>query len=634
MGYTGIRIRGTDASRINVTLNGLPYNDAESQGTFFVDLPDFLSSVSSIQVQRGVGTSTNGAGAFGASINLATNEFNSEAYGEINNSYGSFNTWKNTVKAGTGLINDHFTVDARLSSIRSDGFIDRAKSNLQGLYLSAAWFAGSSSIRFNYLSGKEKTYQAWNGILQSDLSTSRTSNSNGSEKPGAPYDNQTDNYNQDHYQLFFNHGFNEHLSLNSAVFLTRGKGYYEEYKAAQSFEAYSLPDHIVGSDTVAETDLVRRLWLDNYYYGNVTSLQYKNGGTQLTFGGGGNRYDGKHYGTIIWTEQGAAPKDYRYYLVDAHKKDINVYAKWEQQLATHWNIFADMQWRYVDYKLNGFKDNPALVIEPQYNFFNPKAGLRYTNKEWSAYLSYAVANKEPNRDDFEAGKTQQPKAEHLQDLELGMEKKTSKYTVAANFFHMYYRDQLVLTGKINDVGAYTRTNVPKSYRAGIELQGAYQFNRTIGVSANATFSKNKLVDFVEFVDDYDNGTQKDYSRHKTDLALSPNTIVSGSLNLRPVHALELNFISKYVGRQYLDNSSLDSRSLHDYYTQDVRVGFTVPQRIFKELRLIGQVNNLFNRKYEPSGYTYSYIYNASLTTENYVFPMAGINFMGAVNIKL
>jgi iron complex outermembrane receptor protein len=304
VGYTGIRIRGSDATRINMTINGIPYNDAESQGLFFVNLPDLASSVNNIQIQRGVGTSSNGAGAFGATINFSTNEVNTEAYGEINNSFGSFNTRKHTVKLGTGLINNHFTIDARVSKISSDGYIDRASTDLQAFYLSGAYLTDKTSIRINILSGKEKTYQAWNGISEIDLKTNRTINYSGTERPGTPYDNETDNYRQDHYQLFINHAPNKKLTLNTAVFLTPGKGYYEQYKAEENFTDYGLPDFIRGNDTMFKTDLVRQLWLDNKFYGQVFSLQYKTPGDQLTIGGGWTHYDGNHFVKIIWAQAG------------------------------------------------------------------------------------------------------------------------------------------------------------------------------------------------------------------------------------------------------------------------------------------------------------------------------------------
>jgi iron complex outermembrane receptor protein len=634
VGYTGIRIRGTDATRINVTLNGIPYNDAESQGTFFVDLPDFTSSVNSIQVQRGVGTSSNGTGAFGATINLSTNEFNEKAYGELNNSYGSFNTWKNTVKAGTGLIDGHFTVDARLSQVKSDGYIQRASSDLQSFYFSAAYLNKKSSLRLNVFSGKEKTYQAWNGVPEYLLSTDRTYNSSGTERAGTPYDNETDNFRQTHYQLFFNTALSSTWDFNTAVFLTKGLGYYENFKGNAKYSSYGLPNVVVGTTTITRTDLIRQQWLDNNLYGQILSFQHKKGKNIFTIGGGWNSFDNEHYGNVIWAKNGGVPDDYKYYDQPAKKTDANIYAKLQHQLSNNLSFFADMQYRYVAHKMNGFRDNKTLVIDRKFNFVNPKIGLTYFKNNWQAFVSYAMANKEPNRDDFEAGVLTQPKKETLHDLELGIEKKTSNYSFGATVYYMLYKDQLVLTGKVNDVGAYTRTNVDNSYRAGIELQGSYVFAEWINASANIAFSNNKIKSFTEYVDDYDNGGQIAVLHNKTNIAFSPATVASVVLNLTPIKNTELSFIGKYVDKQFLDNAQSIGRMLADFYTQDIRASYTIKNKLFKEWNLIGQVNNVFNKKYEPNGYTFSYVAGGQFTTENFYFPMAGTNFMVALNIKL
>lgn len=635
VGYTGIRIRGTDGSRINVTLNGIPYNDAESQGSYFVDLPDFASSVNSIQVQRGVGTSSNGAGAFGASINLSTNEVNRKQYAEFNNSYGSFNTLKNTFQFGSGIFAKHFVVDGRLSRISSDGYIDRAKTNLKSFYFSTAYVNEKNSLRLNIFSGKEKTYQAWNGVPENLLATDRTYNSLGTEKPGTPYDNQTDNYTQTHYQLFYNHQFNSYWKGNIAAFITRGKGYYEEYKGDATLADYGLPNYTSGTNTITSTDLVRRLWLDNIFYGNIFSLQYHKSKTGLTIGGGWNSYDGKHYGEITWAKvQAAVPANYRWYNLTAHKKDYSVYTKWTQQLTGTLQSYVDLQLRNVDYTIYGFKNNPSLLIKNNYNFLNPKAGITYNKNSWQLYASYALAQHEPNRDDFEAGQTQQPKPELLHDFEAGIEKEKKNYSFGINLYYMKYKDQLILTGKINDVGAYTRTNIPNSYRAGIELQGKYVFCKYMNVAANATFSSNKIKNFTEYLDDYDNGGQKSNFYASTDIAFSPNTIAGGSINITPVKNAAINFISKYAGRQYLDNTGKKSRSLNPYYTQDIRLSYLLEGKVLKATNIIVQLNNIFNKKYEPNGYSFSYIYGGSLTTENYYFPMATFNAMVGVSVKL
>ena len=633
VGYTGIRIRGTDNTRINVTLNGIPYNDAESHGTYFVDLPDFASSVNSIQIQRGVGTSSNGTGAFGATISLSTNELNTKQYVEINNSYGSFNTWKNTVKVGSGLINDHFTVDARLSRISSNGYIDRASSDLQSFYISGAYLTRKSTLRFNIFSGKEKTYQAWNGVPEYLLKTNRTYNSSGTDKPGEPYKNETDNYRQTHYQLFFNTAMNNSWNFNTALFLTRGMGYYENYKSDEVFGDYGLPDLVINSSTIKETDLVRQKWLDNYFYGQIVSAQYKKEKHELTIGGGWNVYKGDHYGDIIWAKYGF-DNNFRYYDNDAIKSDLNMYAKWQYQLNANWSLFTDIQYRHVQHKMNGFDKNPSLMIDRRFDFLNPKAGITFTKNTWKAYFSHAMANKEPNRDDFEASQINQPKKETLHDLEAGIEKRSGRYHAAATFYYMRYKDQLVLTGMINDVGAYTRINVPNSYRAGIELQGGYVFSNWLNAAANLTLSRNKIKAFTEYVDDFDWGGQKAIAHIDTDIAFAPAVIGGATINILPVKNLELGLISKYVGKQYMDNTQNSSRQLNEFYTQDFRAILHIENKLFNQWNITAQVNNIFNRKYEPNGYTYSYVLGGTVTADNYYFPMAGTNFMVGVNIKL
>ena len=637
VGYTGIRIRGSDATRTNVTLNGIPFNDAESLGSYFVDLPDFISSANSIQIQRGLGTSTNGSGAFGASVNISTNELNKDAYGETNNSYGSFNTWKNTVRAGSGLINNHFTIDARLSRIASDGYIDRASSNLQSFYLSGAYINNKTSLRFNIFSGEEKTYQAWYGIPIETLETDRKYNPAGTEKPGSPYDNQTDNYTQTHYQLFFNQTLNSKLKFSTALFLVKGKGYYEEYKAGETLADYGLANVTVGDTTITSTDLVRRLWLDNYYYGQLFSLQYKTLTDELTFGGSWSRYDGGHYGKLIWGQFGV-PVNYKYYNLPANKTDANVYAKWLHGFTNRLNGFVDVQYRYVKHTMNGFEDNPDLAIKRTFNFFNPKAGLSYVYKDVNAYISYGLGHKEPNRDDFEASRQQQPKAETLHDFEAGISEVNSKYNWSLTTYYMLYKNQLVLTGEINDVGSYTRFNVPNSYRAGLEMQGGINISKWLQASANLTLSNNKIKSFTEYLDNYDGDfnyiDQKAFAHNNTNIAFSPAVIGGATISILPVQNLALNFISKYVGKQYLDNSSNPNRKLNAYFTEDFRLNYTIKKVVFKQIDFIAQVNNIFNKMYAPNGYTYPYYYDAQLVNENYYYPMAGINYMIGLNIKL
>lgn len=633
VGYTGIRIRGTDATRINVTLNGIPYNDAESQGTFFVDLPDFASSVNSIQVQRGVGTSTNGAGAFGATINISTNEVNKKAYTEINNSYGSFNTLKNTIKAGTGLLNDHFLADIRLSNITSNGYIDRATSDLKALYFSMAYTSDKTDVRLNIFSGKEKTYQAWNGVSEADLKISRTINYAGMEKPGDPYHNETDNYRQDHYQLFFTQRFTPTLSFNTAVFLTKGKGYYENYKAGEDYADYGMP-YPAGFTT---TDLVRQRWLDNDFYGNIFSLQYQTNKSSIVLGGAFTRYDGNHFGKVPWAEHGVTSTN-NWYDVDALKNDWNIYGKWQQNLTNELQVFTDLQFRKVGHNINGFRERPDLFIDADFNFFNPKIGLSYIKNNWLFYTSYSIAHKEPNRDDFEAGIVEQPKPERLNDLEIGFENKNAGRLFGLNFYFMDYKDQLILTGKINDVGAYTRTNIPESYRVGVEIQGSAVLNKWLKTNANLTLSKNRIKNFTEFVDAYDVdfnwAGQKTTTYDQSPISFSPDVIGAATVTLTPFKAVAVELLSKYVGKQYLDNTGNDQRKLKPFFTQDVRAIYSFNYAWLKNVDFVFQVNNVFNKLYEPNGYTFSYYYDEQLTTENYYFPMAGTNWFAGINIKL
>ncbi len=634
IGYTGIRIRGTDASRINVTLNGIPFNDAESQGSFFVNLPDFSSSVNSIQVQRGVGTSSNGPGSFGATINISTHDIQTAPYLESNNSAGSFNTWKNTLKVGSGLVGGHFTTDLRLSRISSDGFIDRASSRLESYYLSTAWMNKKSSVRFTHFAGKEKTYQAWYGVSTADLANNRRVNYAGTERPGEPYDNETDNYDQDHYQLFFQHDLNNHWKFNTALYYVKGKGYYEQYKAGENYSDYGLTPPVYGNDTVYTTDLVRQLWLDNDFYGQTFSVFHRQGISQLTIGGGWSRYEGKHIGNVIWAENGLG-KDTRWYFHPALKTDLNLYVKEQVNLAKNWFAFLDLQYRGLRYEINGFRNNPGVYINNYYRFFNPKAGLSYSNKSgWSGYVSYSLGQKEPNRDDFEAGSTQLPKPEKLNDIELNLGKKSSKSQWEATLYYMHYKDQLVLTGKINDVGAYTRTNIPRSYRMGIELNGGFRANKWLQVAANLALSSNKVLDFTEYMDDYDNGGQLSFQYEKTDIAFSPSVVAGATLVITPLKTVEIDILSKYVSRQYLDNTEKKDRSLDPFTVQDLQVSWSPFKRALAGTKIMAQVNNVLDSKYEPNGYTFSYFYNGMPATENYYFPMAGRNFVVAVNLTI
>jgi len=631
IGYTGLRIRGSDASRINVTLNGIPYNDAETQGTFFVDLPDIASSSNSIQIQRGVGTSSNGPGAFGGSININTNDIDTIKSLRINNLFGSFRTLKNNVQLNTGLINQHFIFTGRISNVTSDGYIDRAKTKLQSFYTSTAWVNNQQSIRLNIFSGKEKTYAAWFGIDQATLDSNRTYNPAGTEKPGQPYDNQTDNYTQTHYQLFYNKKINENWKFNLTGFLTTGKGYWEEYHANQK-----LIDYRLSHDT---SDLITQSWLDNKFAGIIFSSQYHCTQNNFSFGGMANNYDGKNFGIIVKTiTPNLISDNYKWYNLNSNKKDISAYSKWMHSFNNHLQSFVDVQYRNISYQINGFKYNPTLLIKNNYSFLNPKFGLSYFTKNNKFFVSYAKATKEPNRDDFETNINDAPKPETLHDVELGYEFNNTNTSLKATGYYMLYKDQLVLTGKVNDVFAYTRTNIPNSFRTGLELESNFKINKWMMANFNLNYSINKVKNYVEYIDEYNNDfdfiSQKVNQYNKTDIAFSPNWIGGYELIIQPAKHFELNAEGKFVGKQFLDNTSNKDRMMNGYFVQNIQLNYSTKSKNLNALNIFLKLNNIFSNKYVANGYTYSYYVAKDLITSNNYYPMATFNVMGGIGIVL
>ena len=629
VGYTGIRIRGSDATRINTTINGIPLNDSESQGTFLVNLPDLASSINNIQIQRGVGTSTNGAGAFGASLNIQTTTRRDSAYAELNNTFGSFNTLKNTVSIGTGTIDNKFSFDGRLSRIKSDGYIDRASSDLKSYFLSGAYYGKNSLLRANVFSGTEKTYQAWNGVPQDLLESNRTFN-------GFTYDDQTDNYTQDHYQLLYSHSFSPKVAINTALHYTQGRGYYEEYKDDAALAGYGLENVVIGGVTIQSTDLVRRRWLDNDFYGATYSLIYTPSPVlNFTLGGAYNEYDGGHFGEVIWAQYASNSQiRERYYTGNGFKTDFNIFGKASYQLGKA-SLFADLQYRRLNYTIDGTdKNRSTLNVADNLDFFNPKLGISYQlNDRSTFYTSFAVANKEPNRDDYVNALNLIPKAENLKNIEAGYRLGNQDFRAGINGFAMFYKDQLVLTGKVNDVGEYIRQNVPDSYRLGLELDGNWQISNRFSWAASAALSRNRIKNFSEYIDDYDNGTQirNDYS--DTDIAFSPSFIASSEFGFKPLPNAEIALISKYVSKQYLDNTSANSRSIDPFFVNDLRLSYNTAFNRVKNIGLTLLVNNVFAELYETNGYTFSYVYDTVPTTENYYYPQAKQNFLLSLSLK-
>lgn len=661
VGYTGIRIRGSDPTRVNVTLNGIPYNDSESQGVYWVDLPDFASSVESIQVQRGVGTSTNGAGAFGASINVQTNGLNKAAYATFDNSFGSFNTRKHTLNAGTGLLNDKFTVDARLSKIYTDGYLDRAYADLDSWYVSGGYYGKSSLLKFNIFSGHETTYQAWYGtpearvrndvqgmqdyISRNFLSQEDADNllNSGRTYNYYTYDNEVDDYTQTHYQLLYSQDISESFLLNAALHYTKGGGYYEQYKAGEDLADYGITEPIIGTDTITTSDLIRRRWLDNDFYGLTFSGHYSpSQSTEIILGGAWNRYEGDHFGEVIWAEfAGDSQIRDRYYDNYAEKTDYNVYLKGSIDLSSSLSAFGDLQFRGIDYLLVG-TDNDQQLLGDNFNwqFFNPKIGLSYfLDAGRNLYASFSVANKEPSRSDIIDNLTgTTPIQETLHDYELGYRQTKSPLQLNANLYYMDYVNQLVLTGQLNDVGSSLRANVPKSYRLGLELEVGYQVTDNFQLSGNLTISENKIKEYTEYIYDYgvnwDEYNEVAIVHKNTNIAYSPSVIAGGLLRFTPISGLNLVWSNKYVGDQYLDNTSNEQRKLDGYYLSDFRANYGFSALSMKRISLNFAVYNIFNKHYEANGYTWGYMGGGNEVRENFYYPQAGTNFMVGITLKL
>ncbi len=637
VGYTYMRIRGTDVTGINITLNGIPLNDPESHGVWWINMPDLASSINNLQIQRGVGTSTNGAAAFGASINIQTRQYSADPYAEINSSFGSYKTFKNTLRFGTGLIRGKWSLNGRASLISSDGYIDRATSNLKSFFLSGAYHGEKSVYRINISSGKEKTYQAWAGVPKDSLKTNRTYNP-------YTYENETDNYQQDHYQFFYARELNRYWQIDAALFYVRGRGYYEQYKEDRSYSSYGLPDIVIGNDTITNTDLVQQKWLDNHFYGINWSVNYKKNKIDLIFGGGWNQYDGDHYGEIIWAQYASnMDKDYEWYRNNGLKSDLNFYAKANYQVVEKLNIYGDLQYRIIDYKIDGIHDDLRDISqEHHFNFFNPKFGINYSiSDKHRAFFTFGIANREPNRSVYrDATPGEDPTFETLYDYELGYKYSSTNIALSGNLFYMNYNNQLVLTGKINNVGAPILTNVKNSYRAGIELQGGFRLAKRLKWDLNASFSQNKIKDFTAYVDNWNYWDDPDnepyqYSEElgETDISFSPSITAASLIDYEAIDDLHFSLVSNYVGKQYIDNTSSEDRKLNPYFLNDVRIMYTVRTRLIKEINFHFQLNNIFNVEYESNAWVYRYIYEGQEGVLDGYFPQAPINYFVGVGLK-
>jgi len=618
IGYSYLRVRGSDATRINITINGIPYNDSESQGTFWVNLGDFASSTQSLQLQRGVGTSTNGSGAFGASLNILTDAVSSEAGGEISNSFGSFGTRKHTVKFTTGKIIDYFEFAGRLSNIYSDGYVDRAFSDLKSYFLQASYIDKNTLIKALTFGGKERTYQAWYGLSADELENDRQQNP-------YTYENETDNYWQNHYQLHWNEKINNRWSTNISLNYTKGEGYFEQFKDDRDASDYN---NLINDGS----DVIVRRWLDNDFYVTNGTLTYKENGTEIISGASFNTYKNDHYGELIWGSD-LAPniniKD-RYYFSTSDKSDWSLFSKASFKVSNNLNAFVDLQVRFVNYKTVGLTSNRAPInIDEKYNFFNPKLGLTFKiNNNHSLYTSYARANKEPNRNDFESN-ADQVKHESLNDLELGWRFINKKISLNTNVYYMNYQNQLVLTGALDNSGEYLRENIDKSYRLGIEVDANLNFSDKWTLNSNVAISENKINDLSIERD----GGLTNFG--KTNIAFSPNFISGNSIKYSPNERLQLALLGKYVSSQYLSNTDTEASKIDGYFVSDFNAIYELKMNsVFKSIVFKGLINNLFNKEYVDRGYTYLNTWSGPTSIEEQgYYPQATFNFLVGVTLK-
>ena len=599
IGYTGIRVRGVSPQSTNITINGIPFNDPESMGTFWVNLPDFTSSVQSLQLQRGIGTSTNGSGAFGASINILTDNISQTPYAEISSSFGSFNTRKNTIKFSTGKINDVFEFSGRFSKIDSDGYVDRAFSDLKSYFIQGTYLKGSTLIKAISFAGHEKTYQSWYGLTMDQLKENRRQNP-------YTYENEIDNYKQDHYQLHWNEQINNFWSFNLGLNYTYGRGYFEQYREDDNIDTYG---GIVSSDTnlngekTDTTDLIRRRWLDNDFYVFNSSLNFVKNKIDLTISSSYSSYFGDHFGEVIWARTFSSNGKIRdrYYEGLGEKKDLSFFTKLLYSIDEKIEFYSDLQYRNVKYNTSGTtSDLVNMVIDKYYGFFNPKIGLSYKlNPNSLLYVSYARANREPNRTDYESNPDIQP--ERLNDIEFGWRLRNKKMSLNLNSYFMLYDEQLILTGEIDDVGNPKRTNSGSSYRIGLEIENRINISELFSFETNLTLSSNKNKNIFSMVD----GALYNYG--KTNISFSPSFVGSNAIIYQPSEKISLSLLSKYVGKQYMGNTDQPNSILESYFVNDINITYLLkPEKIFQSISINFLINNILNKEYISNGYYYTY----------------------------
>ena len=631
IGYSSIRVRGTESRGINVTINGVPYNDAESQGTFWVNLGDFASSVEDLQLQRGVGTSTNGAGAFGASLNILTDRYSYEPSAEIANSFGSYNTRKHTVKFSTGIFDDHWEFSGRASVIKSDGYIDRASTDLKSYFFQGSYVGETSLIKGLTFGGNEVTYQAWDGIDADQLKENRRFNPAGAyeDEDGnlAFYDNHVDDYKQDHFQLLWNERYGKGWSSNLALHYTYGRGFYESYRAGEDLLEYGIEPFTANGEEITESDLVTKKWLVNDFYGTTFNVQYQQEGLEVIAGGAWNNYEGDHFGEIIHARFAPTLPLQHYYDNQSQKSDFNVFSKATVEVSEKLSLYGDLQLRRIHYEVDGVEEeNVPFIVDDAHTFFNPKAGLTYRFSEAGRlYFSFARAHREPNRTDYEAGN---PEPEELNDYELGWRYASEKFQLNSNIYYMDYRNQLVLTGELNDVGSPIRRNSGNSYRLGLELDAVVMLHPKFSWRPNIAISRNKNDEWFAPWD----GELINFG--KTDISYSPDIVAGNILEYRPVDGLELKFLTKYVGEQYMSNLENEAALLEDYWVHDLNVQYTWRNApLFETVVFTGLINNIFSEEYVSNGYYYTYDWDGTTYEGAGYYPQATRNFLVGVTLK-
>ena len=646
-GYTGLRIRGTDGNRINVTIDGIPLNEAESQQVFWVNMPDIASSVDNIQVQRGVGTSSNGAGAFGATINMQIANADDKPFVDLSSSAGSFNIFKNVVSMGTGLINDKLAFQMRYSDLVSDGYVMRTDSKRKAWFMSGIYYTNKSSLKANIILGEERTGIGWIGTPKDSLASNRKYNPAGeyTDETGTKqyYKDETDNYRQNHYHLIYNRRLANSWTLNTSLHYTRGEGYYEQYKENQSYGNYGLEPVQIGGSSVTRTDLIRRKWMKNDFYGMIFSIKYHQNRLEVIVGGGANQYLGDHFGKIIWMRNaGTAQKDHQWYFNDSRKSEASLYGKVNYSLTNKTKMFGDLQYRVIDYKMQGFDDDLKDISQHHsFNFFNPKAGIFHsiaTNQD--LWLSFSIANREPTRSDFKEASgdiNATPKSETLFDTELGYTIRNENSLASVNLYSMVYNNQLVPTGELSDVGYSIMTNVDRSYRIGVEISGGVKLFKRLDWNANITLSQNKILDYVEYYTDYNTSDWSSEYKSKNlgavDIAYSPSVIMNNKLSFTVIKNVDLSVISKFVGKQYFDNTMNNERSIDPYFVNNLQIAFTPKVKYTEKVELQFIINNIFNEKYENNAYGGTWYEDGKEYTWSNYFPQAGTSFMSKIVVR-